>query len=184
MLPAFAPIAVTMQPSNSLSPLISLRLLVAYLGERKQFAWWDTSFLDATGRGFLARPFPRTPVHAAVRSASDAAGRVHDQAIGRVGIFHLFRLPLDLEQSLDLRLASVSAEELIGVIPSQSDALAQLAALAAKPAAPLAGPQKMGHDRQLGTPASLAQLAAAYGAAFQAGAPVFPYFVKEMETND
>lgn len=52
-------------PTSKIALLIQLRLLVAYLGEKKQFAWWETSLLDATGRGFLERSFPRTAAHAA-----------------------------------------------------------------------------------------------------------------------
>ena len=166
-------------PSIKIAPLIQLRLLVAFLGEKKQFAWWDTSFLDATGRGFLERPFPRTAAHAALRSATEAAGRAHDAAIGRVGVFHLFRLPIEQEESLDLRLTSVTETELVSLLGSQADALAYLEALAGKGIAPVTGPVKLGQEKNIGTPASANQLAASYMAAFKAGVQTFPYFAKD-----
>ena len=166
-------------PSSKIAPLIQLRLLVAYLGEKKQFSWWDTAFLDATGRGFLERPFPRTAAHAALRSASEAAGRAHDAAIGRVGVFHLFRLPIEQEESLDLRLAGVTETELVSLLASQANALASLESLAGKNIAPVSGPILVGQEKQIGTPVSVGQLAAAYLSAFKAGVQTFPYFAKE-----
>ena len=166
-----------------LTPILKLRLLIAFLGEKKQFGWWDTSFLDATGRGFLERPFPRTAVHAATRSTSEAACRAHDAAIGRVAVFHLFRLPLEQEESLDLRLTGVPASDLVSLVPSKDAALTNLETLINKSAPSASGPIQVGHERQIGTPASVAQLAATYAAAFRAGATVFPYFVQEKEAH-
>jgi hypothetical protein len=164
---------------STIAPLIKLRLLVAYLGERRQFGWWDTSFLDATGRGFLERPFPRTAAHAALRSASEAACRAHDAAIGRVGVFHLFRLPIEQEESLDLRLAGVAGADLVSLLPSKAVALASLETLISKSIPPVSGPIQVGHEKQIGTPASLGHLSAAYHAAFKAGVQTIPYFAKE-----
>jgi hypothetical protein len=160
-------------------PFIKLRLLVAYLGEKKQFAWWDTSFLDDTGRGFLERPFPRTAAHAALRSASEAACRAHDAAIGRVGVFHLFRLPIEQEESLDLRLVGVAAADLVSLLPAKAAALTNLETLVSKNIPPVSGPIQVGQEKQIGTAASAGHLAAAYLAAFQAGVQTFPYFAKE-----
>jgi hypothetical protein len=70
--------------------LIKLRLLVGFLGERRQANWWDCSFLDPTGRRFLETTFPRTAFCAAVRSTTEAARLLHDSRIGRVGVFYLF----------------------------------------------------------------------------------------------
>src|SRR5438067_6872386 len=77
--------------------LISLRLFVGFLGETRQGGWWDCGFLDATGTRFLQTTFPRTFPYAALRSTAEAARLVHDSRIGRVGVFHLFRLPVDIE---------------------------------------------------------------------------------------
>jgi hypothetical protein len=165
--------------SRMIDPLIKLRLIVAYLGEKKRFGWWDSAFLDATGRGFLERPFPRTAAHAAMRSASEAAGRAHDAAIGRVGVFHLFRFPIEREESLDLRLVDVTETELVSLLASQADALAILETMAGKNIASVSGPIQVGQEKQIGTSLSMSQLAAAYLAAFKTGVQTFPYFAKE-----
>jgi len=37
--------------------LLTLRLLVGFLGQGKQCAWWNCNFLDATGVRFLETTF-------------------------------------------------------------------------------------------------------------------------------
>jgi hypothetical protein len=77
-----------------------LRILVGFLGEKDQFNWWDCSFLNATGRKFVAIDYPRSSLAAAANAATEAARRVHDARIGKGGVFHLFRLPHAMEQKL------------------------------------------------------------------------------------
>lgn len=84
-----------------LQQLILLRLTVGYLGQGKQAGWWDCNFLDATGIRFLETTFPRTARAAALRSTTEAACSVHDKALGRIGSYHLFRLPPALEDLLE-----------------------------------------------------------------------------------
>ena len=162
-----------------MDPLIKLRIIVAFLGEKKQFGWWDTSFLDATGRGFLERPFPRTASLAALRSASEAGCRTHDASIGRVGVFHLFRLPIDQEEAFDLRVAGLDPADLNLSVQSKTEALACLGELQNKEIKAVPGPIHVGSERQITTHSSIAHLAATYYAAFKAGAQTFPYFAKE-----
>jgi len=42
-----------------LSTLLQLRLIVGFLGERAQCAWWPTAFYEASSRQFLEPVFPR-----------------------------------------------------------------------------------------------------------------------------
>ena len=83
--------------SQIIEQFTQLRLVVGYLGGRKQSGWWNCDFLDATGLRFLETVFPRTARAAALRSTTEAACLVHDKALGRVGNYHLFRLPPSLE---------------------------------------------------------------------------------------
>jgi len=158
--------------------LTKLRAIVAFLGEKKQFGWWETSFLDDTGRGYLERCFPRTAAHAAFRSTSEAACRMHDAAIGKVGVFHLFRLPVEKEQALDLRLAKVSRQEITSLISSKENALSELAILAGKSGKSAPGPIQIGNEKEMTEPASLRRIAWNYLSAFQSGFQTIPYFVK------
>ena len=93
------PLLSTHMPSrrdnSAFEQITLLRFLVAFLGEKKQSAWWDCSFLNSTGIRFLETPFPRTALSAAFFSAAEAARKVHDLKIGGVGVYHLFRFPAE-----------------------------------------------------------------------------------------
>jgi len=43
-----------------LSTVLQLRLLVGFLGERSQFAWWPTAFYETSSRLFLEPVFSKT----------------------------------------------------------------------------------------------------------------------------
>ncbi len=77
-----------------------LRLLVGYLGEKDQDNWWSTSFFSPSSRNFLAPIFARTTRLAQDNSVRDTARRLHDEQVGIGSVFHLFRLPADVEQDL------------------------------------------------------------------------------------
>ena len=91
----------TTKSGQIIDQLALLRLVVGYLGQHKQSGWWDCDFLDGTGLRFLETVFPRTFRAAALRSTTEAACFVHDKALGRVGNYHLFRLPPALEDRLE-----------------------------------------------------------------------------------
>jgi hypothetical protein len=97
-------------------PLLALRLraLVLALGESATPAWWKTEFMNETGLRFLERLYPRTSFRAAVHAAGKAACDVHDKAVGRVGVYHLFRLPEALETEMN-RIPPHTDEIFIGL---------------------------------------------------------------------
>jgi hypothetical protein len=80
--------------------LTQLRLVVGYLGEKDQFNWWSSSFLNETTKKMFEFTFPRTAELAQYEGVSASAARVHDERIGVGETFHLFRLPEFLEKSL------------------------------------------------------------------------------------
>src|SRR5262245_51587114 len=91
------------EPSVSqtrIEQLAVVRALVAFLGEKDQFGWWDCSFLGSTGRKYLAITFPRSYIAAGVMAACEAARRVHDARIGKGRVYHLFRLRHATERRL------------------------------------------------------------------------------------
>jgi hypothetical protein len=83
---------------------ITLRTLIGYLGEKSQYNWWDTNFLSPFGLQYLAINFPRSSFVAGMTSVSEAARRLHDSRIGKGGVYHLFRLPLAVEENLHIGL--------------------------------------------------------------------------------
>lgn len=159
--------------------IITLRLAVGYLGQRKQSGWWDCDFLDTTGIRFLEATFPRTAWAAALRSTTEAACIVHDQALGRVGNFHLFRLPPALEDQLEHALERINWIAACRQIESRIAAMDMLKRIAdAVIKAPI-GPVQVGVVHRILTPTSVHELAAHYHSAFQDGIHCFPYFAPE-----
>lgn len=153
-----------------LASLARLRSLVAFLGSKKNLAWWDCSFMDETGIKFLANSFPRTASAAALESTTEAAQRVHDGALGRIGCYHLFRLPVQIEDRLH------DAEASDHPLPSRDEAMAELAGLAEASIDAPEGPVQVGVERKLLTETSIRELAAHYHSAFSKGLRCYPYF--------
>lgn len=157
----------------------ALRLVVAYLGQANQAGWWDCNFLDATGLRFLETTFPRTARLAGLRSTTEAACSVHDKAIGRVGNYHLFRLPPAMEDHLEHVCEQMDWDEAISVINSPEKAMETLKILADCFVKAPEGPVQVGVARKIFTSTSIKEVAAHYLSAFQDGIRCYPYFAAE-----
>jgi hypothetical protein len=160
-----------------------LRLVVGYLGERKQSGWWDCDLLDATGLRFLETVFPRTFRAAALRSTTEAACLVHDKALGRVGNYHLFRLSPALEDRLEHVIEKTDWREMGKEIASQEVAMDVLKRLADAVIKAPSGPVQVGVERRILMPTAIHELAAHYHSAFQDGIRCFPYFAPERHAR-
>jgi hypothetical protein len=159
--------------------------LVLALGESTRPAWWKTNFMNETGLRFLERLYPRSSFRAAVHAAGKAACEIHDRAVGRVGVYHLFRLPESLEMDV-YSIQSSTDEDFTGNLRSrlgQQDKLLEMLT-------PLcdgeefknnaAGPRRIGTDSDATTVEALGRAAAVYHQAFKLGKPTFPYFAAEQ----
>ena len=153
-----------------LSQIIRLRWLVGFLGSNRHSNWWDCRFIDETGIKFLARTFPRTAATAALNSTSEAAQKNHDGAIGRIGSFHLFRLPTSIEDHLTLN------EKDLGPVPTKQSAMEELETLADALIVAPAGPVQVGVEKKILSETSIREMAAHYYSAFQQGIQCYPYF--------
>jgi hypothetical protein len=154
----------------------ALRILVGFLGEKDQFNWWGCSFLNATGRKFIAIDYPRSFLAAGANAATEAARRVHDSRIGKGRVFHLFRLPHAMEQKLHRHLLEMDAGQATGWLASKDAALQQLEQMATKPASTAAGPVQVGTSSALAAPATPGLLAGLYLDAFRSNSRRMPYF--------
>jgi len=170
-----------MSTSDTLLQMIQLRLAVGYLGQRNQGNWWDCGFLDTTGLRFLETTFPRTAKQAALRSTTEAACGVHDKALGRIGSFHLFRLPPALEDQLDHLSESLDWSEQYGNVESSETALSLLKQLADALIKAPEGPVQVGVENRILTATSIRELAAHYYSAFHDGIHCFPYFASDKK---
>ena len=93
--------------------IFDLRMVVGYLGEKSQNAWWDSSFLTPASKSFLSPVFSKTTILAQYHGVCQAASLVHDEFIGLGIHYHLYRLPDSLERMLAKALQD---KDLISVI--------------------------------------------------------------------
>lgn len=160
-----------------IEPILSLRCLVGYLGERAQFGWWPTAFYEASSRLFLEPVFAKTTRLAQYHGVLEAARRLHDEHLS-VGSYHLFRLPEEVEQDLHATMQSSVGEELASKAPhSREAAMDALKRLAATSGNFSVGPVAVGSIKDLEGADTLKAIAAAYLSAFSQDAKTYPYLV-------
>lgn len=160
-----------------------LRALTLALGESVRPQWWTTQFMSVAGMRFLERLYPRTAFQAAVHAAGRAACDAHDRAVGRVGVYHLFRLP----ESLELDMARIPPDfdhqfvtQFRAGLGTTERLLALLAAMCEGVGVETAGgARRIGSDSDSMTLPSLKKVASIYHQAFSQGKPAFPYFTAE-----
>lgn len=160
---------------------LRLRILIGYLGESAQFAWWNTSFFHPSGRAFLDPIFTRTSLLAEYHGIREAARRLHDERIGVGNVFHLFRLPEEIELEIHRQLESSSnTKQFDGDLSNQEQALQSLRELAQGEKAASEGPVNIGNVNLM-TRKMIQELARPYVAAFQQRVQSFPYFMEDRE---
>lgn len=154
-----------------MNALTELKVAVAFLGEKPNYNWWPSAFLDKTGASFLSPVFPKTSFLARVNGAAAAAQIKHDEATGVGKVNHLFRLGENLEQGIaQLLIDEPSKFELL---TTKDKALQSIKDLAKDKIESGVGAFLIDSgDIDM----KLSQMAAAYFNGFSNGEPVFPYF--------
>ena len=167
-------------PQSRLEPIARLRLIVGFLGEKGQRDWWPTEFYSKTASAFLTPIFAKTASLAQYHGVKEAARQVHDDRIGVGRVFHLFRLPESMEQSLFEFLRDPEViDRLTASLQSAEVATAQLVSMAKSKAQLREGPLQIGTVADLDGDRWLAEAARCYWAAHQADARCFPYILDE-----
>ena len=167
-----------MKDSSNTLMFLQLRLVVGFLGERAQFAWWPTAFFDASSRPFLEPIFARTAKLARYHGATEAARRRHDESVGAGQVFHLFRLPEEFEQNLHTAMQGEAGEwPAFWALRDSATALEALAMLADATVTVHEGPTAVGSIADVLVPKLAQVTAGAYLAAFRQGVRTYPYFV-------
>jgi hypothetical protein len=116
--------------------------------------------------------------------ASRAASIEHDNKIGRIGAYHLFRLPIAEEAAVHDLLRSPQADAVLQSLADLStreqrlDALSALAG--AESVVDAQGPLYCGSPAGLRRNKVLQHLCAAYVDALRHGTPVYPYLLEEV----
>lgn len=163
-----------MKKSN-LSTLLNLRLLVGFLGERAQCAWWPTEFHTATSTSFLLPVFTRTPHLARYFGVLEAARRVHDEHLN-VGSYHLFRLPEEIEQDLHLMmLSAIGAHFTEKISQGREAATEELRQLASSVDISGEGPVLIANISEIDSSRILRTIASLYLTAFSQNVRIYPY---------
>lgn len=163
---------------HTISPLSSLRIVIAYIGETTSPPWWSTQFLSEAGVDFFRGVFPRTSLAAAVHGAVRAAQEVHDERIGRVGVRHLFRFDGGLERDLHREILHAPREDIEPLVTNPQTALAALKNMVGQTVSVAPGPVQIGRIGEETDQTAVADMAAHYYDAFLTGKIVYPYFAE------
>lgn len=158
------------------SDFLKLRFLVGYLGEKGQYGWWQTSFISASSAMFLTPAFPRTTLSAQYHGITEAARRIHDDHIGIGKVYHLFRLPEEIEQDLHTTLSESRASFPPELLATRDAALTELVKVASGSISAPEGPVKIGVAKDILSSGAITTLARHYVAAFSVGTKTYPYF--------
>jgi hypothetical protein len=170
--------------SAAVHKLVFLRTLVAALGERTASPWWRTQFLTEVGLRAMGKVFPRTAMRASLDSTTVAARTDHDKRIGVAHRYHLFRLPTNLEQSLNdaMKEESFLAGATAVLKKTQYELLQELAAMAKSHTIPSGeGAIRLGPAGCLLESSGIEEMAAHYQASIKTGHRHFPYFDEEED---
>lgn len=165
---------------RDIKDIARMRIVVSYLGEKGQYDWWPSGFWAPTADAFLSPVFPRSIFIAKVNGASAAAKKLHDERIGIGRVFHLFRLPEDLEQAIHSALHSeLTVEDAIPLIASKQAAEDFLAAnCGSTDEVENVGPVVCGEIAELLNSSITESIASAYLSGFRRGHEVFPYLTE------
>src|SRR5579859_6904587 len=135
---------------TQLEQLAALRAVVGYLGEHDNNGWWQSAFFASSSRAFLQPIFGRTQLLAQCNGVTRAAAVVHDERIGVGNVYHLFRLPEDVEQALHRVLHGQALSQRIGALcASKEAALDYLRGEAGAPDSTGMGPTRVGAANNL-----------------------------------
>lgn len=162
--------------------LSKIRAVVGYLGEREQYAWWSSSFFSPSSQAFLSPVFSRTRLLTQVNGVTRAASIVHDERIGVGQVYHLFRLPEDIEQGIHHALYNTElGEQIITLVSGQESAMTYLRQAAADLTAEASvGPIYIGDIQNLRNALSWSNVIANYIYGFDHSVEVYPYFAERL----
>lgn len=86
--------------TETIRSICETRMLIGFLGEKKQASWWGSSFLSSSSKAFLLPICPNSFAVAQYSGVCQAAALIHDEHIGIGQHYHLYRLPDSIERSL------------------------------------------------------------------------------------
>jgi hypothetical protein len=170
---------------DTIEKIVSLCLIIGFLGERRQFNWWSSSFINTNSGTFLTPMYPRTLLTAKYQGVREAATKIHDEHIGVGKTYHLFRLPEFIEQAArQALLKSAFADQIQPSLATIEAALAALAGFVKVEQVVGEGPVWSGNIEDIEQPELISNMAAVYYFAFQNDIKSYPYLRgKEMHVS-
>ena len=157
--------------------VLRLRAAVGFLGEQGPARRWPSTFFAPSSRSFLSPLFPRTLQLSQLRGVIAAAARVHDERIGVGNVYHLFRLPEEIEQATHHFMSMPhTGSAMVSSFADTASASATLKQLAAKESLETVGPARIGPAKEMDKMAAWQKVAALYGFGFRNEAEVYPFF--------
>ena len=165
--------------STQIETLATFRAIIGFLGEKENYGWWQSSFFAPGSDAFLAPVFGRTKTVAQCTGVAQAAALVHDEFIGVGHVYHLFRLPEDLEQALHQALHGTGfADSLAALVANRETALDYLRKQAKPSSENGIGPVHFGDTQLLHEVNTWKTALAYYLQAFENGTKVYPYLTE------
>lgn len=160
-----------------ISTLIAeFRVLIGYLGEKNQHAWWGSNFLGASSAAFLMHPYPRTTLLAQYHGVCEAALLVHDEYIGVGKNYHLYRLPDSVERDIAKSIQDQDFPERVSsLLKSKETAMDALRAIAESTQDKSEGPVSIGTFSDESLMSSIPTMATHYFQALNGKYKCFPY---------
>jgi hypothetical protein len=162
--------------TSLLEIITKLRLFIGFLGEKDQFNWWASSFFSSSSNAFLDPIFRRTQLLAKCNGVTQAATLVHDEHIGVGHVYHLFRLPEDLEQGLHQFLYGKELQSIFSADTTSDLLLEKLASLSDSNLKSVQGPIRVGNIEDLYAVEKWKRTAGFYEDGFQQGKNAYPYY--------
>jgi hypothetical protein len=167
--------------SAFLEHVAALRAVVGFLGEQGHYAWWPSSFFAPSSKAFLAPVFARTVFLAQCQGVRQAAAKVHDERIGVGHVYHLFRLPEDLEQAIHRILHDQEAVQRISHhVTDKSAGVGFLKEHGDLPNGAGVGPTRIAETAAIRESRAWRTAAGRYAGAFESGSQVYPYFADKI----
>ena len=156
--------------------LAALRAAVGYLGEKAQNGWWSSSFFAPGSSAFLSPVFRRTQIVAQCVGVVAAASRVHDERIGVGHVYHLFRLPEDIEQAVHRALHQPDTGKLVAqCVTGPEAAMSFLRQVGSEQPDDVVGPTRIADIDGVRDPQTWELAAVTYAGGFEQGREVYPY---------
>ena len=160
--------------TQSITFLAKLRFSVLVAGEMQPELWWSSNGLSQEGQSDLSIIFPRTSINAAMEHASELARLHHDERTRAVGVYHLFRLPTEIQSALHRTSIQLEQDGFFGADP-RVQMWSDFPGISTSPTKAQEGPIDLGvfhpHNQS-----DLERLATTYKAAFDEGKSCVPYF--------